>query len=65
MKDYFMVYIIEKIDIFDLAPPPSSGCFPSFGKVSIESGKSVQISELQIGNKVKAGRNLKEVFQSV
>ena len=34
----------------------SEGCFPSEAKVSLENGKSVTMSELQIGDKVKIGR---------
>ena len=36
-------------------PPESSSCFPLMAKVKIENGKSVQISELQIGDKVQTG----------
>ena len=30
-------------------------CFPSMAKVKIENGKSIQMSKLQIGNRVQAG----------
>ena len=34
-----------------------SRCFPSEARVSLENGKSVSMSELQIGDKVQTGRN--------
>ena len=41
---------------FNLDPPPSSGnCFPSVATVETENGRSVAMSELQIGSKVKTG----------
>ena len=33
----------------------SSSCFPSEAKVQIENGKSVVMSELQIGDRVQTG----------
>ena len=36
---------------------PSGGCFPSSGKVFHKSGKSVTMSELQIGDLVQTGIN--------
>ena len=59
-----MVYIIVKLETitFDLDPPPPSGCFPLIGKVWTENGKSVQIPELQIGNKVQAGKIIKYLY---
>ena len=42
------------------SPPSSSsdsgeGCFPSFAKVNLENGKSVTMSELQVGDRVQTG----------
>ena len=39
------------------SPPPSKGwqCFPSSANVLLESGKSVKMSELQIGDLVQTG----------
>ena len=31
------------------------GCFPSAAKVSLENGKSLVMSELQVGDRVQAG----------
>ena len=39
----------------------SSGCFPSTAQVILESGKSVAMSELQIGDKVQTGMKHKSV----
>ena len=36
----------------------SGGCFPSTAKVNLENGKSALMSELQIGDKVQAGKRL-------
>ena len=36
-------------------PPPSSSCFPSTATVNLENGKTVTMSELQVGNKVQTG----------
>ena len=39
-------------------PPANTGgddCFPSAARVSLENGKSVMMSELQIGDKVQTG----------
>ena len=39
-------------------PPPSSsggGCFPSSATVSIENGKSISMSNLQVGDRVQTG----------
>ena len=36
-------------------PPPSKPCFPLNAKVKVENGKSVQMSELQIGDRVQTG----------
>ena len=62
-----MVYIIVKLETitFDLdppPPPPKKSCFPLIGKVWTEKGKSVQISELQIGNKVQAGKIINYLY---
>ena len=38
------------------------GCFPAASKVSLENGKSVTISELQIADKLKTGRALTVFF---
>ena len=35
-----------------------SKCFPSFSKVSLSNGKSVRMSELQIGDEVQSGMHL-------
>ena len=47
----------------------SSGCFPSMAKVMLENGKSVIMSELQIGDKVKTGIKFKtfcvEIYQII
>ena len=63
MKDYVKVYIIVKLKtiIYDLDSPPPSPCFPLNAKVRIENGKSVEMFELQIGNKVQSGRIRKEL----
>ena len=34
------------------------GCFPAASKVSLENGKSVTMSELQVADKVKTGKAL-------
>ena len=41
-------------------PPPSGGggCFPSTTRVTLENGKSVTVSELQIGDKVQTGKDI-------
>ena len=36
-------------------------CFPSAGKVKLENGKVVQMSELQVGDKVQTGNNFRKV----
>ena len=41
-----MLVVVEK----------DSSCFPSVATVKFENGKSVTMSELQIGNKVKTGK---------
>ena len=33
-------------------------CFPSIARVSLENGKSVTMAELQVGDKVKAGKQM-------
>ena len=38
------------------APPASSVCIPSSARVSLENGKSVTMSDLQIGDKVQTGK---------
>ena len=38
------------------------GCFPAASKVSLENGKSVTMSELQVGDKVKTGKALTVFF---
>ena len=35
-----------------------SSCFPSAGKVNLENGKVVMISELQVGDKVQTGMTI-------
>ena len=40
-------------DVFSCCKCDSSSCFPSASKVSLESGKSVTMSELQLGDWVK------------
>ena len=39
-----------------LSESPPSACFPHGAKVKIENGNSVQMSELQIGDRVQAGK---------
>ena len=39
-------------------PPPPSGCFPSTARMTLESGKSVTMSELQTGDRVQAGEDI-------
>ena len=34
------------------------GCFPSLAKVKLENGKSLAMSELQIGDKVQTGKQI-------
>ena len=36
----------------------SRACFPSTSKVNLESGKSVTMSELQLGDRVKTGKKV-------
>ena len=43
-------------DIFSCCDCGSSSCFPSTSKVNLESGKSVTMSELQLGDRVKTGK---------
>ena len=38
------------------------GCFPSMATVEGENGKSVALSELQVGDRVKTGFNVKIVL---
>ena len=38
-------------------PPPPVHCFPITARVSLESGKSVTMSELQIGDRVQTGKH--------
>ena len=40
------------------APGASSSCFPSTASLNLHNGKSVTMSELQIGDKVQTGRVL-------
>ena len=42
--------------ITDSPPPSGGGCFPSLAKVKMQTGNYVTMSELQIGDRVKAGR---------
>ena len=37
-------------------PPPQEKCFPSSARVILENGKSVTMSELQIGDRVQTGK---------
>ena len=37
-------------------------CFPSVATVKVENGKSVTMSELQIGDAVQTGTNIKKKF---
>ena len=34
---------------------PSSGCFPAGARISLESGESLTMSQLQTGNRVQTG----------
>ena len=36
-------------------PPPTTSCFPSIAKVKLQNGKSITMSELQIGDQVQTG----------
>ena len=36
-------------------PDCENNCFPSTAKVNLENGKSVRMSELQVGDKVQTG----------
>ena len=38
-------------------PPPPPKCFPSDAQVKLENGKSVTMSDLQIGNQVQTGKS--------
>ena len=38
------------------------GCFPVSARLSLESGKSVAMSELQIGDKVQTGMQTMIIF---
>ena len=44
-------------DVFSCCKCDSSSCFPSASKVSLESGKSVTMFELQLGDRVKTGKS--------
>ena len=50
-----MQKVIHMSIFSELFPDKKKPCFPSEGKVETENGKTVTISELQIGDKVKAG----------
>ena len=39
-----------------LVPPPPPGCFPSTARVNLENGKSVVMSEIQMGSRVQIGK---------
>ena len=41
--------------VFYPLPSDKGGCFPSMAKVNLENGKTVTMSELQIGDHVQAG----------
>ena len=45
-------------------PSPPPPCFPSSSKVTVAEGKTVTMSELQIGDQVLAGMRLISVFVS-
>ena len=47
---------------FPPPPPPSSGCFPPSASVILDSGKSVKMDELQIGDRVKTGTRFPLLF---
>ena len=42
----------------DNSESTSNGCFPSTSRVTLENGKSVAMSELQIGDRVKTGNSM-------
>ena len=43
----------------------AEGCFPSLTKVKLENGKSVAMSELQIGDKVQTGKQIYIFFKEI
>ena len=38
----------------------SSSCFPSITKVEVDGGKTIKLSELQIGDRIKTGGGIKK-----
>ena len=46
------------VTIYDIVPSccPCAPCFPGEASVSLENGKSLTMSELQIGDKVQTGK---------
>ena len=47
------------------APAPTSSCFPSSARVQLRNGKSVTMSELQIGDHVLVGKEIFDLMFSV
>ena len=43
-------------NVYFLVPPPPPGCFPSTARVNLENGKSVTMSEIQMGFRVQIGK---------
>ena len=43
-------------------PPPKENCFPFSARVALESGKSVTMSELQIGDRVQTSKYTGKLF---
>ena len=39
-------------------PPPKKGCFPSTAKVKVANGKTVSMTDLQIGDQVQTGKDI-------
>ena len=49
---------LPELVTFATTPPPQYPCFPSTARVQIPNGKSVTMSELQIGDHVLVGKEL-------
>ena len=50
-------FFLEKNQTTTTTPPPPPKCFPSDAQVKLENGKSVTMSDLQIGNQVQTGKS--------
>ena len=51
----FRLYISGITTTTTTTTPPPPNCFPSTARVSLENGKSVTMSALYVGDKVKTG----------